>query len=137
MGGCGNQRQAEGTCFREPVDEIEGGTGGRWKEQICSALLTAKGCGRCFHQWKSSPSGREEAMVEKQRDRNTTDTHGVRLEGSSVSERHSGDGLQSLRSERDSGQGAEGGDGPQRGSGQQCVHQGNAGSRPGTPWAIV
>lgn len=34
MGGCGNQRQAEGTCFREPVDEIEGGTGGRWKEQV-------------------------------------------------------------------------------------------------------
>ena len=72
-------------------------------------------------------------MVEKQRDRNTTDTRGVRLEGSSVSERHSGDGLQSLRPERDSGQGAEGGDGPQRGSGQQCVHQGNAGKQAWDP----
>lgn len=32
-GGCGNRWRAEGTCFREQVDKIMGGTGGRWKEQ--------------------------------------------------------------------------------------------------------
>lgn len=34
MGGCRNRRRVEGTCFREQVDEIMGGTGGRWKEQV-------------------------------------------------------------------------------------------------------
>lgn len=59
-------------------------------------------------------------MVGKEGDRNITDAHGVRQEGSSVSERCSRQkGLQGLRPERDSRQsrGAGSGDAHQHGSG--------------------
>ncbi|VCX19859.1 unnamed protein product, partial [Gulo gulo] len=37
---------------------------------ICSTLLRAGGCGWFLCQWRSAPSGRREATVGTQRDRN-------------------------------------------------------------------